>query len=989
MKSISTRRFRAIVGSIVLILSACVQAEPVKREANVDATSADTAESAESQWRFYTAAKKQYKHADYTELARLEVNDSLLVANDPSAPARPYAKLSSTASGLRILALPEKDADSPNQQGGLLAAWRPPDAGVWDLTIRAVNHGTDVYGGDGGSIGLYIWHPGDQVDASTVVVKRIPHSREGEQPAVDIHRVIRLGEGDRVAMRLGANIDGYADRFVVDFKAIPSDQPGEAFPSRGVDGLLPTVPATAQSKGVPLRKGLFWIGTDGRWATGPYAQESIEWIRKFVPDLAVVMVNSFPDRTGLPAFYGQQQIPTVLQSFGAGYEPYFQERDAFERDWAGRDLGVVGVAHLAGKAHAISLPHPATTHAFTNLIQSGLRRGYSGYGFNDMVWMWGAGRGRTGHHPETIAAFRDALMGQDEGLRVQLYGREEKLYHFVDYFTHYLGAMPEPSRFGYDTWSQYVPPVIDQYKEPTDEDVASQEILFDLLVSYQWLRLAQRIGDQAIAEGGFFQCMPNPEDMANGVDLLFLCSLSAVEVVSEEFFRTPRYLDGAYVRMPYLLNHGRDDHETGFVVESGGGGNAQPYYADEIAYAASYELTAALEADHAEADFWPSKSDTLAAAVDVPALRKRYQQLFAYGLGFKHAYQDQVRRLPPEFISVTSRQIARPWGRSWTPWTSKLSKEGTPASVDQLLNDSGYSFMGVGEEYLASTEEPTPVLVYGPTPATEVGFESLVKLLESGKVGTAIVAAPTLEHFVGRDLRVTPFEAVFPDYAVRLLETRVSTGKLEGMGDHTEREFQLHGSRYDVSGGDVLLKFAGEPLVVRKAVGAGAMYVQLFNASDPANESLAAEVLRLLLAQHAILPHWSSQDGVVARVYRNHQMTVVGAQVPGSRDPQIVDGKRGLDAMVPYRGYDPASFAVNMEPETVYTWASLPSGRVGDATTDGTGRLKLEFHGSGHEIFFLFRASDLDSDAHIQQILQRRDELLEAVELEIKIRPAP
>lgn len=114
------------------------------------------------------------------------------------------------------------------------------------------------------------------------------------------------------------------------------------------------------------------------------------------------------------------------------------------------------------------------------------------------------------------------------------------------------------------------------------KDVTAEGMLLDLLVHYEWLKAADRLGRAAKEEGGFFKVLPNPEDLANGNDFLFLAGLANVGGRTEEYFQSPLFMNGAYFRFPYFRDRTSGDTETGVVLEAGAGGNGAPYYTAEM-----------------------------------------------------------------------------------------------------------------------------------------------------------------------------------------------------------------------------------------------------------------------------------------------------------------------------------------------------------------------------------------------------------------------
>ena len=437
--------------------------------------------------------------------------------------ALPAATVRRAGEGIyEITARAEKNGSCAYGSGDIVLLYPVPAAGNYRVAVEAANAGLDVKGGDGGSLSVSILPPGAGSDAAAVFRLAVPASREGEPPRVAGERILKLKADDRVALRLNARVDGYADLFRIRFSVEPAGEEGEEPPAATPESVLPQLTAERCAPGVPMRKGLFWLGADGAWVAGPHTKEAIDLISKFIPELAVIGVTSRPDLLPEPSFFRERGIPALVQNFGVGYEPYWRYMGAFEWDYNGRCHAEKSFVALSGMAHAAALPHPAVREAFDRLVRASVRHGYTGCGFNDMVWHWGPGRGASGYNPETLRAFRQSLKGEDEGFLLGWGNRAPRRWFFRDYVRYYLGAEPRPENFGFKSWDGYRPllkPEADARRK-AGKDVTAEGMLLDLLVHYEWLKAADRLGRAAKEEGGFFQVLPNPEDLANGNDFL-------------------------------------------------------------------------------------------------------------------------------------------------------------------------------------------------------------------------------------------------------------------------------------------------------------------------------------------------------------------------------------------------------------------------------------------------------------------------------------
>ncbi|EIQ00600.1 hypothetical protein OpiT1DRAFT_05148 [Opitutaceae bacterium TAV1] len=920
-------------------------------------------EGAEGDWSVY-ASKRE--NLDTREFAVLPMRrDTATGHMETTAPGLPRAAIwrdeNSEAQNIwnfRVRA--ESDKAAKAGKGDLILGWKAPTAGTWRLALSVRNDGLNVKGGDGGRLTVARLPQNEHSDNAHVFVLQIPSSKLQPPKEARAEELVRLQAGDRVHLRFSAKIDGYGDQFLGTFSAVPAPGAGREIPLAKPavpEASLPQPPSARTAGAAPLRDGLFFLGVNGRWACSPFAEETIRKIHAVIPDLGLVMMTGNPEKFNRPDFYNTLGIPTIVQSIGRGWESFFKAESAYEIDWAGRDLSkkIPGVT-LSGDAHAISLPHPATRRAFGQLSQTAIRMGHSGHGFPDMVWMWGAGRGRTGHNPATIAAFRRDLLGEDEGFVVSINSDPPKTMKLRDYAEFYIGSLPPPSAFGFNTWSDYEPP-----RKPASGNPPFYQpdyLLFDLLAHYEWLKLADFLGQTAEKEGGFFQCMPNPEDVANGCDFYFLNALPSVRATSEEFFKSVSWLDGAYYRYPSLTRERSGNRQHGLVLESGQGGNQWPYYDHETAWLAAYELTLATEAGHLEGDFWPGLQQPLAGILKNEAWRERARQLMAFGIGFSHAREDGAKRPAPDFVSISSRRVFRPWGAKWQPWQNDLGTFPTP---DLTLAQAGYVFAGMGEDVLSLSEsdgaaglvDGKPVL-YSPSTATEKGWDALLSKLRNGKIPLAIVAAPGVGKMITKDFRLSdpPPEMAGADR------------------DEVVREFGFSEDK--------------KPLVTRRTVGRGILYKVLFDPSKPENTEITARIYGALLKKARIAPRWETPPGTFARVYysgEDKNGLVVGVQSATVRDWQKqTEGRPSLTGRIANKMPGArVSVRIKMRPDAELLSVALPSGERREVASDQDGWLELTANDVTWQVFHVFPA-DKTADAKAARLAGRSQVLQDALQ---------
>lgn len=818
--------------------------------------------------RAFTVGSDRITLADYFELPSVE-QDGKRFFNQEGKPPLAAVSPGPTANRVDFSVRAEKDSTSPHGAGDIALVYPVGADGNYKLTLHIVNRGLDVKGGDGGTLRLSVLPEDADVDVSHLFQYKIPPSKAGKAHPETAELKLKLRKNALILFRFNAGTDGYADEFLVNFRLDPLMEEAPEPPAPSAEQILPRLDLPRREAGAPIRPG-FWVGGNMIWFGQSNMMESMALLRKYCGDLSIVMVGNRPDLYPALDYFRKNNIPTLTQHFGRGYEPFFRYRGAFEWDSSGFCTAEpLPTRYNTGNAHCVAHPHPAFRQAYGQLGRAGIRSGYSGYGYHDLVWYWGSGAGESGFSPATIDAFRQDLSGDDEGFTAAFHGKE-RLWRFADYAAFYLGGMPKPRDFNLSSWRQYRPLSRQERTKDNTRDVTAELLLHDLLVHYEYLKSADRIGREVAAEGGSFQAMPNPEDTGNGTDSLFLAALTRVPIVSEEYFRANLTMAAVYTRLGYFrrrnAGHGGN---YGVVMETGNGGNANPYYDSSDALRCAYEIMLAGGVDHFEADFWPSSGMNVKAAADhAESNRRRYAGILAFGLGHKYAVEDRAfQPLPPDFVSATSRGIFRPWGMKWHPWSWYLN---TVQSPDRLLFRSGYVFAGCGDEALANRLYPeTGTLIYSASPPTAASWRALKTLLERGEIKRAVVPVAALANgYIAENFKHRPFSELEPSWKFE----PVRSEKVDGL------------FRVSVPGAVPAAALPdGESSVVRVPAGKGELYLVCFavappesNAKEP-NRELARRTFGELLNQFGITPHWKSEDPLEVRLYRNRNGAYIAA----------------------------------------------------------------------------------------------------------------
>ena len=216
----------------------------------------------------------------------------------------------------------------------------------------------------------------------------------------------------------------------------------------------------------------------------------------------------------------------------------------------------------------------------------------------DYTWYWP--NAPWGFDAATIAAFREDLLETDEGLELAASGvRPERTIHFWEYYEDYQGAGSrlKPMDLGFAGWHDFS----SRYSTP------QEKTLHWMLVTYEWLRQAQRLNEYAYRHcfGAKHGYLLNAEGCVNGNDHVYLMRLKRTGVVSPEYFHsTPKLLAREYRGISRLVREARRyGKDLGFTVETScGGGSTQPYWSARTGYVVSYAFSAlgcsVMEYDH-------------------------------------------------------------------------------------------------------------------------------------------------------------------------------------------------------------------------------------------------------------------------------------------------------------------------------------------------------------------------------------------------------
>lgn len=406
--------------------------------------------------------------------------------------------------------------------------------------------------------------------------------------------------------------------------------------------------------------------------TRPVLQFGLEplWLFRHpdqIPEIAAFMERHFPEYDVVLSS-GRPPEPAFLPILSTLPDNLFYEWQKGQHDLRYAALKDALVKNPKGemqpfKLNSVVATNPVIRDALEDQIA------YAGsLGLNSMLqfdYIWFNRGGIWGFDAASVAAFREDLLGADEGLRLVAHGsRPARTIHFWDYYEDYYGRRLAPSDWGLSSWADYVP----RYGTRVEKD------LHVALIAYEWLRQGQRFGDWTAkyCYGAPFNYLLNGEGAEIGNDHVYLSLLENTGFVSPEFFSfAPQAIRGYYrAAGRYLRTAHAAGKRFGICVEGTcGGWESQPYWSAKTGYAVCY-LLSALGFDAFEYDgltlplgrrHW---ADLLEGKV--PTNRWKLAMLgFADARAYRQAKRDGARKRPPTGVwHVTER------APNWTGWMS-------------------------------------------------------------------------------------------------------------------------------------------------------------------------------------------------------------------------------------------------------------------------------------------------------------------------------
>lgn len=759
-----------------------------------------------------------------------------------------------------------------------------------------------------------------------------------------------------------------------------------------MESIIGKVPNKQIKKPLKIKGDVFFIG--GGAIQGKYAEGTIKLIRKYNPNIAFIAHTEAPSNTQTVNDITKFGVPVFYQTWGPSFKPYLVANDALEHSWGGVDLNK---NTPDSSSHSLSMPNKASREIWSNYLKSSIYNGASGIVYCDQVQGWMLGRGSSGHNSQSIASYIEDLRGTDTGVDVKING-VVKNFKFKDYVEFYMGKMPLPKDLGFSSWDEYKPITKKEYDpegfkekyiinntnselyyfdvdEATKKGYTPKFLMHDMLFHYEYLKYCDFMGKKAKEYGGLYNAMPNAEDLANGVDMYFLSSLVDVNIVSEEYFQSPAFLDAAYMKEGYLTSNlfTIPNKRFGYVLESGGGGNDWPYYEHEVSYLTAYEGKFACNTSVLEGDFWPSlhahldqNNYRLKEYLDSGEyIQERCKAILSYANGFKYASVDKAKKLDSDFTSVVARRIFRPWGREYATYAWKFNDPNADFLPEQMLFDNGYVFNTVGME-ATKFIKPQKLVSYTVNTPTRESFGSMLSKIRSGHVKNTIFVAEGLTNMLNYDFNIVKLDKYYTDFKVKVENNNIS-GRVLSKEFNIDKDYKLLGDVYSISGFEPVVKIGDTPIVAKKKIGKGNVYVLLFNPNT--NKDLGLAVYKAIFDKLNINQKWLPIDNSTARIYKDKAGLIVSVRnkiLNMNEWGAFYNNTNPMEKRCKYLINAPTSVDIVLEPNKKYYAYSYLSPEIIEINTNNKGVARLTMKDKTLGIFFIRKTKSLSLLSELQ-----------------------
>lgn len=540
-------------------------------------------------------------------------------------------------------------------------------------------------------------------------------------------------------------------------------------------------------------------------------------------------------------------IPVVYYtaSLTSNFTKYLTRRQAFDQNHLGESPNFIPFPQRMDflKYHSSAFAHPAVFEGSKQVVDSLVKSGISVWMVADYTLPWS--RGRWGYAPVMVDAYRKDLLGTDEGLKIRD-GATISTIKFPDYFRAYNGFFPEPEDLGLDSWQDFTPP----QPEASGEFARKRWVVFHYLRSYEWLKLADKVGRYYKSKGGHgLWIIPNPEDTYGSSDYVFLAKSEGVSNLFPEWFGNVAFhAEATYHSIGYLREQAdRGGTRLSVLFETGAGGHAAPYWDWRVAYNGTYVISAASRADDFDNDFLDHTTYENMSNPEHSEFN-RFRDGVSKALAFQQARIEAPVIPETKILCIAERPPAKATGSMFFSLNRKYSLAVglARAHLPFQLRDS------------FELEKNLPqysVLVYSPW-EPRVGDLELIKSWLMEKAGRTLVThsfVPTRDasEFGG----MTPSAKLGSKYNPLGLDFITSTGeKAFTIVDTVDPAWQgllVPGQKYEltnpltaIENGEVLVNTDCGPLISRVRVGDSQVIYLHYTPNDTGTEELDCLVMR-------------------------------------------------------------------------------------------------------------------------------------------------
>jgi hypothetical protein len=540
-----------------------------------------------------------------------------------------------------------------------------------------------------------------------------------------------------------------------------------------------------------------------------------------------------------------QDIPYVYYSnLTSSFIKYLTRQQAFDQNQSGESPNFIPFAQSPDflRLHSYAFAHPAVFEGCKQIVDALVKSGIGVWMVADYTFPWKGGR--WGYAPVMVDAYRKDLLGIDEGLMIRD-GIKTSTLRFPDYFRAYNGFFPLPEDLALTSWEEFAPPL------PDAGGTINQKrwVLFLYLRSYEWVKLADKIGRYYHSKGGQGLWMiPNPEDTYGSSDYVFLVRSEGVGNLFPEWFGNVAFhAEAAYHSLSYLREQAdRGGSRLSVLFETGAGGHGAPYWDWRVAYNGAYVLSAASRADDFDNDFLDHATFEQMSEPTHPEF-VRFRDGVAKALAFQQARAEFPKVPETNILCVADRPPAKATGSLFSSLDRKYSFASglSRAHLPFQLRDSFE---------LEKNLEQYAVLFYSPR-EPRVGDLELIHDWLVGKPGRTLVTHSFVPTRDAADFGGMNTSA----YLGKKSADQLGLGEITSTGEKsfaiTEvtplwrdlfspgQQFALTNSLTAIEHGETLIGTDCGPLVSRVRVGESHVIYLHYPPNDTGTESLDVKVM--------------------------------------------------------------------------------------------------------------------------------------------------